>query len=193
MQKLRLDDLQGLERYEHSRSAFRSEIISLKKNRRVPVGDRVTFVFENRRTMMFQVQEMIRAERIVDIDKLRAELEVYNELIPNRGELSATMLVEITDGSRVREQLAELIGIDEHVSLRIGDRFDVRAAFEPGRSTDAKLSAVQYVRFVLDPAAQRAFTSEPLVSLAITHPSYTYSTELSDNVRQSLAADLAED
>src|SRR5574341_2090430 len=97
MSKLMLEEVMGLERYERVRNDFRSRIISMKKSRRVPVGDRVTFVFENHDTMLFQVQEMLRAEHIVDLDRVRDEVAVYNALIPDADELSATMLIEITE------------------------------------------------------------------------------------------------
>lgn len=195
MKKLTLDEILGLERYEQVRQEFRQRIIDLKKNRRVAVGDRVTFVFENRDTMRFQVQEMVRAERIVDLDKLRDELEVYNELIPETGELSSTMLIEITDSDQIREDLLQLLGIDEAVRLEIGDRgrggFSVRGLFEAGRSKEDKVSAVQYVRFHLDPAAQAAFmdASQP-ARLVIDHPNYRHRTDVEQDVRRSLMEDL---
>lgn len=191
MKKLSLDEIQGLERYEQARSAARARIIELKKHRRVSVGDRVTFVFENRDTMLFQVQEMLRAERIVDLDKVREELEVYNELIPGPNQLSATLFLEITDSSDVRAELARLLGINECVSLSIGEGRTVPAQFEPGRSTDEKLSAVQYVRFDLDAPCKDAFVSGAEdVQLVINHPNYRHAVRLADPIRASLAADL---
>lgn len=192
MRKISLDEIQGLERYEQGREQFRRRIIDLKKQRRVSVGDRVTLVFENHDTMLFQVQEMLRAERIVDVDKVRDEIEVYNALVPDPGELSATLLIEITESDRIRDELVRLIGIDEAVRLEIGDRFAIRGQFEPGHSKEDKLSAVQYVRFVFDDAARAAFVSgtEP-VRLVIEHPSYRHAAVLTDPVRASLAQDLA--
>src|SRR5262245_44067824 len=110
MPKVSLDEVMGLERYEQARPVFRARIIALKKNRRVSVGDRVTFVFENHDTMLFQIQEMLRAEHIVDLDRVRDEIEVYSALIPNAGELSATMLIEITEMEHIREELVRLMG-----------------------------------------------------------------------------------
>lgn len=191
MRKLSLEEVQGPERYEQSRPALRSRIIELKKHRRVGVGDRVTFVFENRDTMLFQVQEMVRAEHIVDLDKVRDELDVYNALIPDSGELSATVFIEITDSVNVRDELARLIGIDECVHLQIGNDISIPAQFEPGRSTDEKLSAVQYVRFKLDERARQAFAAQQRVELVIDHPNYRHAAVLSPDTRQSLTADLA--
>lgn len=192
MQKVVLDEIQGLERYEQSRDELRRRIIDLKKHRRVSVGDRVTLVFENHDTMLFQIQEMVRAERIVDLDKVRDEIEVYNALVPDPGELSATFLIEITESDRIRDDLLSLLGIDEAVRIEIGDRCVVRGQFEAGHSKEDKLSAVQYVRFVFDDAARAAFVggSEP-VRLVIDHPNYRHAATITGAVRASLAEDLA--
>ncbi len=194
MHKITLDEIIGLERYEQIRQDFRRRIIDLKNERRVAVGDRVTFVFENHDTMLFQVQEMLRAEQIADVDKIRDEIDVYNALIPGRSELSATMLIEITESIRIREELVQLIGIDECVRLEIGDAAAghvIRAEFEPGRSKEDKLSAVQYVRFVFNDAAQRAFVGGTApVRLVIEHPKYRHSVNIEGAVRRSLAHDL---
>jgi hypothetical protein len=191
MKKVDLAEIMGLERYEAARAELRQRIIGLKKHRRVAVGDRITFVFENHDTMLFQIQEMLRAEHIVDIDGIRQEMDVYNELVPAQGELSATMLIEITEAERVREELVRLIGIDEAVRLEIGTRFVIRGQFEGGRSREDKLSAVQYVRFPLSMDAQTAFCEGPEpVRLAIDHPHYRAAALIEGAVRESLARDL---
>lgn len=192
MKKVTLDEVMGLERYEQARSECRQRVIALKKHRRVAVGDQVTFVFENHDTMWFQIHEMLRAEHLSDLDRVREELEVYNALIPAPGELSATMLIEITEESRIRERLVSLIGIDETVTMEVGTGARIRGEFEAGRSKEDKLSAVQYVRFRFDDAARRAFIdgSQP-VRLVIDHPNYRYGSVLDDAVRRSLAQDLA--
>src|SRR5215470_16717864 len=111
MQKVTLDEIVGSERYEKIRDEFRHRIIELKKHRRVSVGDYITLVFENHETVLFQIQEMLRAERITDIDKIRFEVDTYNELIPGEGELSTTLLIEITEQKHIRPALVKLIGI----------------------------------------------------------------------------------
>ena len=190
MPRVTLDEIVGLERYEEIRAAFRRRIIELKKHRRVAVGDRVTFVFENHDTMLFQIQEMVRTERIVDLDRIRDEIEVYNALIPGPGELSATMLIEITDAANIADELLKLLGIDECVRLEIGDR-RIAAQFEPGHSKEDKLSAVQYVRFALDPAACAAFVGGAVpVRLVSEHPNYRHAASIDAAVRISLAQDL---
>ena len=191
MQKVTLAEIVGLERYERIRPEFRRHIIDLKKIRRVAVGDRVTFVFENHETVLYQIQEMLRAERITDLDKVRFEVDTYNDLIPADGELSATMLIEITEQERIRPELVRLIGIDKAVSLRIGKNFSVPAVFEAGRSKEDNVSAVQYVRFPLPSAARAAFRDEQQeVMLVIDHPNYQARTLLSPELRRSLAAEL---
>ncbi|HXG22637.1 MAG TPA: DUF3501 family protein [Methylomirabilota bacterium] len=191
MKKVTLDEIMGLERYERVREEFRRRIIALKKNRRVPVGDRITFVFENHDTVLFQIQEMLRTERITDLDKVRFEVEVYNELVPEEGELSATMLIEITEQEQIRPELVRLIGIDKSVSLHVGDRYAIPGVFEAGRSKEDNISAVQYVRFSLPLDARVAFRDEQQpVWLVIDHPNYQAQTILTPEVRRSLAVEL---
>lgn len=195
MKQVTLDEILGLERYEQVRDEFRRRIITLKKDRRVAVGDRVTFVFENHDTMLFQIQEMVRAEHITDLDKIRDEIEVFNALVPSGHELSTTMLIEITDSDRIREDLIQFMGVDEAVRLEIGDPahggFSIPGQFEAGRSKEDKLSAVQYVRFPLPSAARKAFIDgrQP-ARLLIDHPHYHHAASIEGAVRHSLAQDL---
>jgi hypothetical protein len=134
---------------------------------------------------------MLRAERITDLDKVRFEVDVYNELIPEDGELSATMLIEITEQERIRPELIRLIGIDKAVSLRIGEQFSIPAVFEAGRSKEDNLSAVQYVRFPVPPDARRAFGDERQeVAIVVNHPNYRAHTILPAEIRRSLAAEI---
>src|SRR5262245_10162137 len=190
MQKIVLDDILGFGAYEKVREQFRQGIIERKRHRRIAVGDKVSIVFENRDTVIFQIQEMLRAERIADLDKIREEIAVYNELIPNPGELSATLFLEIEDQTHLREELLKFLGIDEAVFLKGGER-STRGRFEEGRSKDDKISAVQYVRFPLDAQARDAFLSGQQVELIIDHPNYRARVVLAPEARQSLAEDLA--
>lgn len=191
MHKVSLDEVMGLEQYELVRPAFIGRIIALKKQRRVPVGDRITLVFENHDTALFQIQEMMRTERIVDIDKVRQEVETYNELVPDAGQLSATMLIEITEKGSIREALVSLLGIDRCVRLEIGADLVVAAEFEGGRSKEDNLSAVQYLRFNLGAAARLAFLDVCVpVRLAIDHPRYRHATSIEGAVRAQLVRDL---
>jgi len=186
-----LDDVVGLDRYEAIRDSVRRRIIELKRGRRLPVGPEITFVFENHDTVFFQIQEMLRAERISDLDAVRDELTVYNALLPRPGELSATMLIEITEPAQVADRLLSLIGIDEAVWLQVGAAQPIRADFEPGRSREDKLSAVQYVRFAVPAPERRAFLDPAVaVRLAIDHPNYRATAAIEGRIRASLGEDL---
>ncbi len=190
MRPLELREIVPRQHYEGLRPDYRARIIALKRDRRVPVGDRVTVVFENRETLRFQVQEMCRVERIDDPAGVQDELAVYNELVPGERELSATLFIEIPDLGQIRSELDRLVGIDEHVHLRIGDE-RVPARFDPKQMESDRISAVQYIRFQLD-AGQAARFADPAlpVALAIGHPSYRHATALEPATRAGLAADL---
>jgi hypothetical protein len=190
MNKIELEDIMGLAAYEKVREKFRQRIIELKKRRRVAVGDKVSLVFENRDTVIFQIQEMIRAEKITDLDKIRDEIEVYNKLLPDPGELSATLFLEIEDQIRLRDELLKFLGIDEAVFLKVGNH-SIHARFEEGRSKEDKISAVQYVRFPLVEPALQAFVQGEKAEIVIAHPSYNQSVRLAAETRQSLIEDLA--
>ena len=189
MKKVAMDDIMGFAAYEQVREKFRQRIIELKQRRRVSVGDKVTLLFENRDTVIFQIQEMMRAERIADLDKIREEIEVYNELIPEPGELSATLFLEIEDQTSLREQLLKFLGIDEAVYLNIGNH-SIHARFEEGRSKEDKISAVQYVKFPLPEPALQAFAKGEKAELVIDHPNYKVSVPIEAGTRQSLTEDL---
>jgi Protein of unknown function (DUF3501) len=189
MNKVGLEDIVGNAAYEKVRDKSRQRIIELKRHRRVSVGDKVTLVFENRDTVIFQIQEMARAEKISDLDKIREEIDVYNELIPAPGELSATLFLEIEDQTRLREELLKFLGIDEAVYLKVGSHF-VHARFEEGRSKEDKISAVQYVKFPFPETALQAFVRGERAELVIDHPNYKASASIEPGTRQSLMEDL---
>jgi hypothetical protein len=193
MQKIHRDDVKDLVQYEKVRDEMRRRLIDLKRWRRVPVGDRLTFLFENRETVLFQIQEMIRTERMVSEEKIGGEIETYNELIPGERELSATMFIEVDDPGMIREVLDRLKGIDREatVALRIGARFLARGIFEAGRSNEEKISAVHFVKFPFLGPARDAFLDwgEP-VDLIVDHPRYKAHTRIEGDTRRSLMADL---
>ena len=193
MEKIRLADVKSLHEYEKTREASRRRVIATKRRRRVAVGDRFSFLFENRETVLFQIQEMVRAERIVAEDRVQDEVDVYNALVPEPGELSATMMIEIEEKSQIQPVLDSLLGIDsgEYVWLAIGRDFAVPGRFEEGHSKEDKIAAVHFVRFPLTPSQRRAFGREP-VALVVDHPSYRARTELSADTRAALLEDLEE-
>ena len=191
MEPVDLDDMLGRERYAAEREAIRGRIITYKRARRVAVGDRLTFVFEDRATIWYQTQEMLWVEHITDLDAIREELAVYNQLLPAPAELSATLLIEIEDQSRVKEELNRLIRIDEHVVLEVGaDR--VAARFEEGRQTAERISAVQYVRFPLARETRERLAAGAPLALVVAHPAYRARAELPEPVRAGLAAEVAD-
>ena len=186
-------EILNLYEYEKVREARRDAVIALKRDRRVTVGRYLSFVFENRDTVWFQIQEMIRAERIVDDEKVADEITVYNGLLPDAGELAATMFIEIGDEAAIKPVLDALLGIDtrDYIRLEVGPHVVV-GRFEAGHSDEelGKLSAVHFVRFALPDAARRAFpTSE--VAVVVDHPNERARTVLSPAAKASLAQDLA--
>ena len=193
MKKIALDDLMALGAYEKVRPQFRREVIEYKKHRRLPVGDRISLVFEDRKTVLFQIQEMIRAEKITGLDKIKEEVDVYNALIPDSGELSATLLIEIEDQTKIREDLLQFLGIDEALYLQIGKNHKIRAIFEEGHSKEDKISAVQYVRFRLTPEARDAFIAgQEEILFSVEHPAYHAGAKIPEEVRKSLSQDLTD-
>lgn len=169
MRPIGLEDVLGRERYGRSRDAIRRRLIEHKRLRRVDVGERLSLLFEDRATVWYQTQEMLWVEQITDLDAIREELRVYNQLLPREGDLAATLLIQIRDQARMRAELRQMIGLDRHLFLRVGDR-RIPAVFEEGRQTEDKISAVQYVRFPLDTAARDALRGEAALGVECDHP-----------------------
>ncbi len=195
MRPLRLEEIAPLEPYAAVRDAFRRAVVAHKAARRIAVGPQVTLLFEDRETLRFQVQEMVWVERIEAPERVQHELDVYNELMPGPGELSATLFIEITEPGRIRAELDRLIGLDEHVALELGTGDDaerVPARFDAKQFEEERISAVQYIRFALDEAQQRRF-SDPSVAAAlrVAHPAYDHRAPIPPAVRESLVAGLA--
>jgi hypothetical protein len=174
-------------------------VVELKRRRRVAVGPIVTFVFENRDTIRFQVQEMARIEKMTRDEQIEAELAVYNPLIPEPGELSATLFVELTDEASLREWLPKLVGIERAVRLELGapgpgEGPEVVPAVPEAAHADQLTrqdvtSSVHYVRFLLGEGQVERFAAGP-VALAVDHPAYRWRVTLPDEVRAELARDL---
>lgn len=197
MNRLTLSDVKNLQDYELIRDDWKRDVIAAKARRRVALGGWISLVFENRLTVLHQVQEMCRAERIVKPAAVQQELDVYNELLPGPGEVAATLLVEITDVDRVKNELDKLLGLTsgEHLWLEVAGR-RVFARFLEGQSREDRVAAVQYLRFPVgtDPAARAALESGPLpVVLHLAHPHVRASALLSTETRRELARDLSPD
>jgi hypothetical protein len=178
--------------YEEQRTEIRQGIIALKKRRRITVGDNITLVFENRETVLFQIQEMLRTERIFAPEKVQEECDVYNALLPGTEELSATLFIEITDPDNIQERLDSLKGIDKPdiVAICIGKE-KIFANFEAGHSNEEKISAVHVVRFASTPnfRDQLAQAGTP-VFLTIHHPNFQAEAPIPDEMRQEWLHDL---
>jgi len=191
MKKLTLQDIRSLFEYQREREEFRREVIDVTRKRRVHLGELVSLVFENRDTVRFQVQEMMRTERMTDEAAIQEELDVFNPLIPDQGELSATMFIEIADPQRVEEELNRLVGIEDSVYLQIGDEYTEKGRAEPGRTTQEKVSAVQYVKFRLTPEEMKSFSQgDKDIYFLIDHPNYQARAKLAPETRRALDEDL---
>jgi uncharacterized protein DUF3501 len=192
-ERIELADVLNFFEYEKVRAEMRERVIDLKRVRRVPVGQHLSFVFENRDTVLFQIQEMCRVERITDEARIQDEIDVYNALLPGPGELSATLFIEITDKVQIQPVLDRFMGIDAGptVWMQVGKDFAVPGEFESGHSDEekGKLSAVHFVRFAFPPEAVRAFADSP-VHLVVDHPAARVRALLSAETKAELLQDL---
>ncbi|HEY7162035.1 MAG TPA: DUF3501 family protein [Acidobacteriota bacterium] len=193
MKKITRADIISNEGYLRERDDRRKRIIALKNKRRVQVGSLLSFTFENRETLKYQIQEMMRAERIQDDDKIQFEIDTYNTLIPEPGSLSATMFIEIQEVDQMKSTLDRLQGLDHEgsVLLKLG-RDRIPAEFEPGHSKKDRISAVHYVMFKLTPEQIRNFVSSP-AEIQVRHPEYCATAALTEEQREEIAKDLNED
>jgi len=191
--KIELADVLNFFEYEKVRDEMRRHVIAIKRARRVTVGRHLSFVFENRDTILFQIQEMCRVERITEDARIQDEIDVYGALLPRPGELSATLMIEIADKEQIQPVLDRFMGIDtgECVWLQVGRELAVAGEFEAGHSDEekGKLAAVHFVRFVFPAAAVRAFADSP-VFLVVEHPAERTRTEISGETRAALLEDL---
>jgi len=192
MNLLTREDVLSIEDYEKQRESFRSRIIVLKQRRRISIGPLLTLVFENRETLRFQIQEMLRVERILDPAKVQDELNVYNALLPTSHELSATLLIEITEEAKMKEWLDRFMGLDRGptVAIKAGGE-TVFGEFEGGHSHDTKISAVHFVRFRPSDTMKAAFADlrQP-VSLTVDHNGYRETVSVPGSMREEWLSDL---
>jgi hypothetical protein len=193
--KLTLDDIADLRAYERERASFRDRIIALKKVRRVGVGPIVTLMFENRDTMRFQIQEMARAEKILSDEAIQHEVDTYNALIPDPGQLSATLFLELTSKMQLVEWLPKMVGVERSVELVLPGGGIVGCI--PEESHEDQLTrpdvtaSVHYIRFELTPSEIESFGSgSGEVVLRVNHPHYEESTVLSPETVAALLEDL---
>jgi len=193
MDKLTPADLLSLEEYHKQRQRLRAEVLAHKRDRQAQVGSNFTLLFEDRLTMLYQVQEMLRVERIFEAEAIAEELEAYNPLIPDGSNLKATMMIEYPDSEERRIALQRLAGVEHAVYLEVGTlgRVFAHADEDMPRSNDAKTSAVHFLRFELDAPMRTALMAGAALKLGVDHEQYRVEVEGSAALCRSLAVDLA--
>ena len=194
MPKLTPNSLLSLEEYSKQRADFRSKVMAHKKNRQVHLGEHATLYFEDGLTIQYQIQEMLRIERIFEAAGIQEELDAYNPLIPDGSNWKATFMIEEPDVERRRGLLARLLGIEDRVWVRVNGHEAVHAIADEDleRETEDKTSSVHFLRFELTPEMIAAVKQGASISMGIDHPKYPYAVEpIAQNIRNSLAADLA--
>ena len=193
MNKLNREALFSLEKYAEVRPEFRARVMAHKKNRRLPIGPNAALYFEDALTMQYQIQEMLRIERIFEAAGIQEELDAYNPLIPDGSNWKATFMMEYPDEEERRIQLAKLLGVEKHVWAQVADfaRVTPIADEDLEREDEHKTSSVHFLRFELTPEMVTAVKNGATVSMGVDHPSYTYAVEpIAQNIRDSLAGDL---
>ena len=194
MQKLTRDQLMPLEQYAKQRNDFRAKVMAHKQNRQVPVGPHATLYFEDRLTMQYQVQEMLRAERIFESAGIEDELNAYNPLIPDGSNWKATFMIEYGDEDERRTALGKMVGIEHKVWMQVAGCAKVWPIADEDleRTTEEKTSSVHFLRFELTAPMVHAVKQGAAIGVGIEHPAYRYQVDaLSPVVRAALAADLA--
>lgn len=194
MDKLTADDLMTLETYARERAGFRTKVLEHKKNRQINLGENATLYFEDRLTMQYQVQEMLRIEKLFEPGEIEDELGAYNPLIPDGTNWKATVMIEYSDESERRRRLAELKGIENTLHIQV-EGFDPVYAIvneDMERSTDDKTSAVHFARFEFTPEMTEAMKSGTKITAGVRHDAYPEGpAEITGAVRESLVSDLA--
>jgi len=192
MKKLNREDLFSLEQYSEQRATFRSRVLEHKKDRRVDVGPNLTLYFEDRLTVQYQVQEMLRIEKIFEAAGILEELEAYNPLIPDGNNLKCTAMLEFGDVDVRRERLSQLVGIEHLVWIRVDghDRVFAISNEDLERSTSEKTSAVHFMRFELTTEMIAALKQGAMLIFGSEHAGYPYSNEVPTATREALIKDL---
>lgn len=192
MAKLTREDLYSLEEYAEARPAFRKQVMEHKQNRRLGIGDHATLYFEDALTMKYQVQEMLRIERIFEKAGIQEELDVYNPLVPDGSNWKATFMMEYSDVEERKVMLAKLVGVEQKLYMQVQGfaRVHPIANEDLDRSTDDKTSSVHFVRFELTPEMCAAVKQGAAIMAGIDHPEYRHEVVASAAVRDALASDL---
>lgn len=188
MNPVELSEIKTIADYEIARQMLRPTMMALKDRRRIRAGNHMTFLFENRETVLYQIQEMIRIERTVEPAAIRHEVDTYNELIPFRGELSATLLIEYDSPEERQVALHDLVGLEHHVWIAVADQPPAQARFDTRQISTDRLSSVQYVKFPLTPEQRRRWSQGARV--VIDHPKYAAEAALTGEQLEELAHDF---
>ncbi len=192
MPALTRDDLYSLEEYAREREDFRRRVMAHKRNRRLAIDAHATLYFEDRLTMQYQIQEMLRAERIFEEEGIRDELDAYTPLIPEGSNLKATFMLEYPDVDQRREALAGLVGVEDRIWMQVEgcERVMAIADEDMERETEEKTSSVHFLRFEFSDAMIAALKGGAALSVGSDHPGLQAALVVPDNVRDSLTADL---
>lgn len=191
--QLTREDLFSLEKYAEIRNEFREKVMEHKKDRRVAIGDHAALYFEDALTMQYQVQEMLRIEKIFEAKGIQDELAVYNSLVPDGSNWKATFMIEYQDEQERKVALKKLIGIEKKLWVRVGDHDPVYAIAneDMDRETEEKTAAVHFVRFELTPDMLAKAKSGGKISMGIDHAAYKYNVIVADNIHLALIKDLS--
>lgn len=191
MDRLRRSDLFSLEQYHEVRSEFRARVLAHKQRRQISIGPNTTLYFEDRLTIQYQIQEMLRVERIFESDAIEEELAAYNPLIPDGANLKATFMIEYADPEERRRMLGRLIGIENRIWMQIGgDRIFGIADEDLDRATEEKTSAVHFLRFELPDGMCIALESVAAMHVGTDHDAYRHECVVTEDVRTALGADF---
>lgn len=192
MKHLQRSDLMSLETYAEEREAFRKRVLEHKKHRRVDIGANLSLYFEDRLTIQYQVQEMLRIEKTFTAAGINEELEAYNPLIPDGSNLKATAMLEFDDVAVRRQRLAELVGMEHQVWLQVDghERVDAISNEDLDRSTEEKTAAVHFMRFELTPPMIAALKGGAGLTFGSDHPAYRHQAAASAQARAALISDL---
>jgi hypothetical protein len=193
MQKLTRDDLYSLEQYAEIRNRFRAEVIAHKKNRQLAIGPNITLYFEDRTVMHYQIQEILRAERVFEVAGINEELETYNAMIPDGSNWKATFMIEFPDEAERRVALTQMKGIEDKVWVKVAgfDAVYPIADEDLERENDVKTSSVHFLRFELEHDMITALKQGKSLSVGINHAAYSYTVDpVPQNIRDSLVSDL---
>ena len=186
------DDLMSLEQYAEKRGEFRQQVLLHKKHRQVALGPNATLYFEDRLTLLYQIQEMLRIEKVFEADGINEELEAYNPLIPGGRNFKATFMIEYPDPVIRAAQLEKLLGIEDLLWMQVGDHDKIWSIADEDleRATDTKTSAVHFVRFEISDEMAQELKAGAKWNIGVQHPVYSYDLDIVDETRASLLNDL---